>query len=171
MSSKVYSYRMREEAFDLFCTGLSRREVHDRLTARFGDEAPGDATLKRWSVADRWVARRNAVIAAWQQRQDGQRSLVGAEFLAELQLLRGKLLADARNLPVTTGESACFALAALERVIARIQEQEEIRQRLAAIRPVFDNQLQQLRSLIPPLSPLAGIEPFDDDDDPELLPE
>ena len=174
MTGQTHSYRIQEAAFDLFCAGHTRREVRDELAKRCGAAAPSDATLKRWSVAQRWVQRRHAITAAWRQRQDAQRGLIGADYLMELHLLRGKLLADARSLPMSSGEGACFALAALERVIARIYQHESELRTAAMFNPLLTRKLQELREIMAPLPrglPRGdGITLPDGADDPNATP-
>ena len=170
MASQTHSYRLQEAAFDLFCVGHSRREVRDELTRRYGAVAPSDATLKRWSVAQRWVQRRDAITTAWRQRQDTQRGLIGADFLLELHLLRGKLLADARNLPMTSGEGACYALAAVERVIARIYRHETQLRTTAMFNPLLTRKLQELEAVMAPLPQGNGITLPDSAADPDVTP-
>ncbi|MFC1543591.1 hypothetical protein ACFL4K_03520, partial [Candidatus Neomarinimicrobiota bacterium] len=124
--------------------------------------------LKRWSVAHRWVQRRDMITDAWRQRLDYRRGLIGTEFLMELYLLRGKLLEEANSLPMTSGEGACFALAALERVIARILQQEAEKATAARFQPLMEHQLDKLQKLIMPHPPGGGVTPTDGDDDHEV---
>ena len=53
--------QLHEEAFDLYCAGLSCPQVGAALRKRHGADAPHGSTIKRWMVQDRWPSRRQAI--------------------------------------------------------------------------------------------------------------
>ena len=141
-----YPQQLREEAFDLFCTGLSRIQVQAELVRRHGSAAPSRSTLTRWAQADRWQPRRETIRQAVRQRRDNDRALLGPQYLEELQQLRHTVLDALRSLSFSTAESALFGLAALERVIERQiyrLQQDSIQ---AAIQPLLNAQLDSLKT-------------------------
>ena len=144
----AYDRRLREEAFDLYCTGLSHTRVQAELVQRHGRAAPGLTSLKRWAQADRWQGRRNTIWQAIRVRQDADRSISDDEYLEELHLLRRTVLEALQNLSFSTAEGALFALAALERVIGRQQEQLQISRLNATFKPLMGAQLDQLATLL-----------------------
>ena len=56
-----HSQQLHEEAFDLYCAGLSCPKVAAALRGRYGDDAPHLNTLKRWMIQDRWPSRRQDI--------------------------------------------------------------------------------------------------------------
>jgi hypothetical protein len=169
--------QLREEAFDLYCTGLTRPHLQAELARRHGTTtAPSLATIKRWAQADSWKQRRDTIWQAVRQRRDADRALLGSEYLDKLHQLRHTVLEALHNLSFSTAEGALFGLAALERVIERQifrMKQDEIN---AAIKPILSAQIDQLRSLRtfplpkprPAGSPGEGLMPTDEKHDPNM---
>ena len=144
----AYARRLREEAFDLYCTGLSHPRVQAELADRHGEVAPSRATLRRWAQADRWQGRRSTIWQAIRERRDADRTLSGDEYLEELHQLRRTVLEALRNLSFSTAEGALFALAALERVIGRQLDQLQLGRLNATFKPLMGAQLDQLATLL-----------------------
>ncbi|MCH8024757.1 MAG: hypothetical protein IIB43_08630 [Candidatus Marinimicrobia bacterium] len=144
----AYARRLREEAFDLYCTGLSHPRVQAELAQRHGEAAPSRTSLRRWAQADRWQGRRNTIWQAIRVRQDADRTLSGDEYLEELHQLRRTVLEALQNLSFSTAEGALFALAALERVIGRQLEQLQINRLNATFKPLMGAQIDQLAALL-----------------------
>lgn len=63
-----YPDAMRREAFDPYCTGLSRRRVAAVLQEKYGTrKAPHASTRKRWMMyQDRWTWRRKVIRRRYQ---------------------------------------------------------------------------------------------------------
>lgn len=144
----AYARRLREEAFDLYCTGLSHPRVQAELSERHGEAAPGLTSLRRWAHADRWQDRRNTIWLAIRERQDADRTLAGDEYLEELRQLRRTVLEALKNLSFSTAEGALFALAALERVIGRQLDQLQIDRLNATFKPLMSAQFDRLATVL-----------------------
>jgi hypothetical protein len=148
----------REAAFDLYCSGLPLREVHRELVGRCGGEAPSLSTLKRWSTDGDWVARRDKIQDAREEQHDQQRILYGMDYIAELTRIRRKLLSDAAQLKVNSGDQAIYALIALEKLLDKLVRYEECAQRRKQREPGYTGLLEQLDH--PPENP-APLPPND----------
>ena len=144
----AYDRRLREEAFDLYCTGLSHPRVQAELAERHGEAAPSRTSLRRWAQADRWQGRRSTIWQAIRERQDADRALSGDEYLEELHQLRRTVLDALQNLSFSTAEGALFALAALERVIGRQLEQLQINRLNATYKPLMGAQIDRLATIL-----------------------
>ncbi len=152
---------LREEAFDLFAGGLSIRRVFDELHGQYAADAPAESTLRRWSVEDRWTRRRARIRSVTRARADARRALAGPELTAELHKMRRQVVEAVDVAPFTTAEGALYALAALERVIARHEDREAER--------TLQEHRRSIGSL---LTFLETGEPADPDDGPaDQLPE
>ncbi len=115
---------LREEAFDLFVAGYSRRRLCAELRARYGAEAPSDATLRNWSRSHGWMDRRARIRDILRDRADALRALAGPDLTAALHKLRRLVVDAVGEAPFHSAEGALFSLAALERVIARHEDRE-----------------------------------------------
>ncbi len=115
---------LREEAFDLVVAGYSRRRLCAELRARYGVEAPSEATLRNWSRSDGWMDRRARIRGILRDRADALRTVAGPELTTELHKLRSLALDAVAETPFHSAEGALFSLAALERVIARHEDRE-----------------------------------------------
>ena len=115
---------LREEAFDLFVAGYSRRRLCAELRARYGAEAPSEATLRNWSRSCGWMDRRARIRGILRHRADTLRALAGPDLTAALHKLRSLVVDAVAETPFHSAEGALFSLAALERVIARHEDRE-----------------------------------------------
>lgn len=71
-----YPDAIRDEAFDLYCTGLSRRRVAVALQEKYGKEhAPHATTVKRWMSQERWTERKKVIRKRAMELEDRQRVL------------------------------------------------------------------------------------------------
>ncbi len=115
--------QLHEEAFDLYCAGLSCPKVGATLRKRYGADAPHGSTIKRWMVQDRWPSRRQAILQHTARLDDRLRATEGARLIASLTGLRETLVAAAGSeLPFRSAEGAIFSLAALQKVIDRLSK-------------------------------------------------
>ncbi len=113
--------QLHEEAFDLYCAGLSCPQVGAALRKRHGADAPHGSTIKRWMVQDRWPSRRQAIHQHTARLNDRLRATDGARLIDSLTGLRETLVAAAGSeLPFRSAEGAVFSLAALQKVIDRL---------------------------------------------------
>ena len=138
----------REAAFDLYCQGLSLRQVQERLADESGDAAPSFSTLKRWSTEGDWVARRGRIHDALGEQRDHARLLYGMDYIAAVTQLREKLLSDAVNLKVHSGDQAIYALVALEKLINDLTDREGWRQHNKERYPGYLDLLEQVDNLL-----------------------
>lgn len=67
---RSFPRQLHEEAFGLYCAGLTGPQVVQVLKDRYGRGAPSAATLKRWMHKDRWTARRREIVHAAQALAD-----------------------------------------------------------------------------------------------------
>ena len=115
--------QLHEEAFDLYCAGLSCPQVGAALRKRHGADAPHRSTIKRWMVQDRWPSRRQAIRLHIARLDDRLRVTEGARLISSLTGLRETLVAAAGSeLPFRSAEGAVFSLAALQKVIDRLSK-------------------------------------------------
>ncbi len=113
--------RLHEEAFDLYCAGLSCPKVGAALRGRYGADAPHVSSLKRWMVRDRWASRRQVIRLHATRLDDRLRATDGSGHIASLTGLRDTLVAAVGSeLPFRSAEGAVFSLAALQKVIDRL---------------------------------------------------
>ncbi len=113
--------QLHEEAFDLYCAGLSCPQVGAALRKRHGAGAPHRSTLKRWMVQDRWPSRRLAIHEHAARLEDRLRAAEGSRHIASLTGLRDTVVAAVGSeLPFRSAEGAVFSLAALQKVIDRL---------------------------------------------------
>jgi len=116
-----HSRRLHEEAFDLYCAGLSCSQVGAALRKRHGADAPHYSTLRRWMVRDRWPSRRLAIHEHAARLDDRLRAVEGSRHIASLTGLRDTIVAAVGSeLPFRSAEGAVFSLAALQKVIDRL---------------------------------------------------
>ncbi len=71
--------QLHEEAFGLYCAGLSGPQVVRVLKDRYGRGAPSADTVKRWMRKDRWTARRREIVYTAQALADRVRARLDAE--------------------------------------------------------------------------------------------
>jgi hypothetical protein len=91
-----YLDAIRKEAFDLYCTGLSRRRVAAALQEKYGREsAPYANTVKRWMSQDRWTERRRNIREWAEELEDRQRILESMRLLHGLEELPFKSKGEA----------------------------------------------------------------------------
>ena len=113
--------QLHEEAFDLYCAGLSCSQVGAALRKRHGADAPHYSTLRRWMVRDRWPSRRQAIHEHAARLDDRLRAAEGSRHIASLTGLRDTVVAAVGSeLPFRSAEGAVFSLAALQKVIDRL---------------------------------------------------
>jgi hypothetical protein len=139
----------REAAFDLFCRGLSLREVRQELKAADDGETPSLSTLKRWSNVGEWVARRSRIQSARREQQDQDRIIYGMDYIAELTSIRRKLLADAAQQNTHAAAQAVYALVALEKLLHDLIWKEKCAQLRKQREPGYMDLLEQLVSTQP----------------------
>ncbi len=115
--------QLHEEAFDLYCAGLSCPQVGAALRKRHGADAPHRSTIKRWMVQDRWPSRRQAIHQHAARLNDRLRASGDARLIDSLTGLRETVVAVAGSeLPFSSAEGAVFSLAALQKVIDRLSK-------------------------------------------------
>jgi hypothetical protein len=114
---RPYSHRLRQEAFDLYSTGLSRRQVTEALRQRYGTRAPHDSTLKRWMARDRWTARRRAINSRTALLDDRTRATGGTLLATEMRAMRDALVGTSKDLPFRSAEGAIRSLATIQRTM------------------------------------------------------
>ena len=115
--------QLHEEAFDLYCAGLSCPQVRAALRKRHGADAPHGSTIKRWMVQDRWPSRRQAIRQHIARLDDRLRASGDARLIDSLTGLRETVVAAAGSeLPFSSAEGAVFSLAALQKVIDRLSK-------------------------------------------------
>ncbi len=119
--STPHSRQLHEEAFDLYCAGLSCPQVGAALRKCYGADAPHNNTLKRWMIQDRWPSRRQAIHQHTNRLNDRLRATEDTRLISSLAGLRDTLVAAAGSeLPFRSAEGAVFSLAALQKVIDRL---------------------------------------------------
>ncbi len=163
MSTGLADHRpaLREEAFDLFVAGYSRRRLCAELRASYGSAAPSESAVGNLSRRDRWMERRARIRQLLRARADTLRALAGPDLTAQLQKLRRLVVEAVGEATFRSAEGALYSLAALERVIARHEDREAER--------TFQEQVRSARALYTFLE--AG-EPAGPDDRPaDPLPE
>lgn len=143
--SAPYTIQWREEAFDLYVTGLSRRQVHAELRQLYGDDAPSETSLKRWSVQDHWTERRARIRRRMRRCDDADRALSGSRMTEELRKLRRLVVDAVGDLNFNSAEGALFALAALERIIERHDNRQRQKQWQRSLQTVLEPLRQQSR--------------------------
>ncbi|MFC1583340.1 hypothetical protein ACFL4U_01520 [Candidatus Neomarinimicrobiota bacterium] len=91
-----YADAMRDEAFDVYCTGLSRRRVAAVLQEKYGViNAPHANTVKRWMSEDYWTDRREKIRRRSMGLEDRQRALEGMRMLRGLEAVPYKSKGEA----------------------------------------------------------------------------
>jgi len=120
--SAPHPLQLHEEAFDLYCAGLSCPQVGEALRERYGADAPHNNTLKRWMVRDCWPSRRQAIREHTALLNDRLRAAEDTRLIASLTGLRDTLVAAGSDLPFRSAEGAVFSLAALQKVIDRLSK-------------------------------------------------
>ncbi|MEE9162778.1 MAG: hypothetical protein V3U35_07375 [Candidatus Neomarinimicrobiota bacterium] len=126
MSTGLESHRpsLREEAFDLFVAGYSRRRLCAELRGCYGSAAPSESAVGNWSRRDCWVERRVRIRQLLRARADTLRALAGPDLTAQLHKLRRLVVEAVGEATFRSAEGALYSLAALERVIARHEDRE-----------------------------------------------
>ncbi len=76
---RIFPGQLHEEAFGLYCAGLSGPQVVRVLKDRYGRGAPTASTLKRWMRKDRWTARRREIVHTAQALADRVRARLDAD--------------------------------------------------------------------------------------------
>ncbi len=81
MSTGLADHRpaLREEAFDLFVAGYSRRRLCAELRASYGSAAPSESAVGNWSRRDRWMERRARIRQLLRARADTLRARAALE--------------------------------------------------------------------------------------------
>jgi hypothetical protein len=109
---------MHDEAFDLYCAGLSRPRIAAALRERHGQQhAPGVTTLYRWLVNDHWILRRSYIRSQALIMDDRRRSREDTPQLRQLARIQDHILSSAEKLPCRSGGEAVRALARLQRMM------------------------------------------------------
>jgi hypothetical protein len=112
---------MHDEAFDLYCAGLSRSRIADALRERHGQQhAPCEATLYRWQVNDHWILRRSYIRSQALIMDDRRRAREQAPRLRQLASIQDHILSSADKLPCRSGGEAVRALARLQRIMDQL---------------------------------------------------
>ena len=112
--------QLHEEAFDLYCAGLSCSQVGVALRERCGADTPHYSTLRRWMLRDRWPSRRLSIHEHASRLEDQVRAAEDNRLIASLTGLRDTLVAAGSALPFRSAEGAVFSLAAVQKVIDRL---------------------------------------------------
>ena len=76
---RTFPRQLHEEAFGLYCAGLSGPQVVRVLKDRYGRGAPSAVTVKRWMRKDRWTARRREIVFTAQALADRVRARLDAD--------------------------------------------------------------------------------------------
>ena len=116
-----YPPAMHDEAFDLYCAGLSRARIAATLRERHGQlKAPGESTLYRWLVRDQWILRRSYIRNQAHILGDRRRSREPSSRLRQLVRIQDRFLSSAEDLPCRSGGEAVRALAHLQRIMIQL---------------------------------------------------
>lgn len=114
----LYSTKVKEVAFDLFCQDLSAVKIARRIPELFGDEVrPHPRTIENWITKGDWPARRRGIRQEAGEIVDRQRVRTTAELLAGLIELREKILIAGKEGKFRTAEGAVRSLATVQGII------------------------------------------------------
>lgn len=159
-----YLDKIRKEAFDLYCTGLSRRRVAAALQEKYGQEqAPHPETVKRWMSQDRWTKRRRVIRERAMELEDRQRILEGMRMLQGLEELPFKTKGEAMR-SIVQGQKVVKDLLAevegpltmedmdaiIEHFFRVLYADEEVGPVLAKRRYLIEAALEEARYDLPP---------------------
>ncbi|MFB0515819.1 MAG: hypothetical protein ACETWG_04335 [Candidatus Neomarinimicrobiota bacterium] len=120
----TYGHQVREEAFSLYCHGMSFEEIVQWLQESFGVQ-PDKSTIAIWARAHGWSARRAKVLQRTEKLADESRALETARLLGDLRDLREQILAASGRLEFKSAEGPVRSLATLQRVIDGLTQPQE----------------------------------------------
>jgi len=115
----AYNHEVREEAFQLYCKGLSLRQVALRLSEARGIRLD-NRTVAAWVHRYGWPERRLRLQRQVENMADEKWAAEAAQLLSRLSGLREDILDAAAAQPFKSAEGAVRSLAAVQKVIGSL---------------------------------------------------
>jgi hypothetical protein len=123
---RIYGHQMREEAFDLYCKGLSSCEIAKELEAQHGrDGQPAGSTVRSWVKKYGWRQRRSQLQGRVEQRTDERRVDELTRLVARFEEVRERILEATLKLEPKSAEGAVRSLATVQGMITRMTQPRE----------------------------------------------
>ena len=116
---KAYSHEVREEAFQLYCQGLSLRQIALRLSEVRGIRLD-HTTVAVWVHRYGWPERRLRLHRRLENVADKKWAREAARLLSRLTCLREDILDAAAAYPFKSAEGAVRSLATVQKVIGSL---------------------------------------------------
>lgn len=115
----TYSHEVREEAFQLYCRGLSLRQVALRMSEARSIRLD-NRTVAAWVHRYGWPERRLRLRRRVENMADERWAQEAAQLLSRLSRLREDILDAAAACPFRSAEGAVRSLAIVQKVIASL---------------------------------------------------
>jgi hypothetical protein len=119
----AYSNHLKEEAFGLYCTGISFDEIALEMKKRFPEECLkiNRHTLSGWEKKYNWPARKESILRRTKDKLDAKRVSQRAELIGELDELRDLILNQTKSLRAKSLEGATNSAIAITRLIVDLK--------------------------------------------------
>jgi hypothetical protein len=115
----AYSNYIKEEAFGLYCTGISFDDIGLEMKKRFPEECQkiNRHTIAGWEKKYNWQPRKESIMRRTKEKLDARRVSKRAEVIAELDELRDLILGQTKSLRAKSLEGGANSVIALTRMI------------------------------------------------------
>ncbi len=119
----AYSNHIKEEAFGLYCTGISFDEMALEMKKRYPEECAriNRHTLSGWEKKYNWAPRKESILRRTKEKLDARRISKRAELIAEMDELRERIMQQTLNLRAKSLEGATNSAIAITRLITDLK--------------------------------------------------
>ncbi len=119
----AYANHIKEEAFGLYCTGISFDEIALELKKRFPEACArlNRHTISGWEKKYNWSPRKESILRRTKEKLDARRVSKRAELIAELDELREMIIGQTRTLRAKSLEGATNSAIAITRLIVDLK--------------------------------------------------
>lgn len=118
----AYSNYIKEEAFGIYCTGVSFDEIALEIKKRFPENSKINRhTIAGWEKKYNWSPRKESILSRTKEKLDARRVSKRAEVIAELDELRNLIIGQTKVLRAKSLEGATNSAIAITRLIVDLK--------------------------------------------------